>query len=258
MSQARGLAVAIGVVATILLVWIVNPWVAVPDSLSGFVTGAFWILSIALVVVLYLDARRDPESGTVEIEGPAFTRFLFSNSRAGIVWLPIRLFLGFTWLEAGWHKATSPGWLDGGAALKGYWTAAIALTNQGKGPITYDWYRDFLTFLLNGGHYSWFAPLITFGEILVGIGLILGALTGLAAFFGGFMNMSYLLAGTASTNPVMFALAVGLMMGWRVAGYYGVDRVLLPALGTPWAPGSLPAKGSASGELQPSGEGASR
>jgi len=100
MSQARGLAVAIGVVATILLVWIVNPWVAVPDSLSGFVTGAFWILSIALVVVLYLDARRDPESGTVEIEGPAFTRFLFSNSRAGIVWLPIRLFLGFTWLEA--------------------------------------------------------------------------------------------------------------------------------------------------------------
>jgi thiosulfate dehydrogenase [quinone] large subunit len=255
MSQTRTLAAAIGAVATILLVWMVNPWVTVPDGLSSVVTWAFWILSIALFVILYIDARRDPESGTVETEGPAFARFLFSNSRAGLVWLPVRLFLGFTWLEAGLHKATGTGWLDGGAALKGYWTAAIAVSNTGKGPITYDWYRDFLTYLLNGGHYTWFAPLITFGEMLVGIGLILGALTGIAAFFGAFMNMSYLLAGSASTNPVLFALAVGLIMAWKVAGYYGLDRVLLPVLGTPWASGSLPGKSSAPG-MQPSGEGA--
>ena len=237
MSQSRSLAAAIGAVATILLVWMVNPWVSVPDSLSPIVTLAFWVLSIALVVVLYVDARKDPESGTAEIEGPAFTRFLFSNSRAGLVWLPIRLFLGFSWVEAGWHKATGGGWLDGGAALKGYWTSAIAL-NQGKGPITYDWYRQFITALLNGGHYTWFAPLITFGEILVGLGLIFGVLTGFAAFFGAFMNLSYLLAGSASTNPVLFFLEVGIILAWKVAGYYGLDRVLLPRLGTPWAPGS--------------------
>jgi thiosulfate dehydrogenase [quinone] large subunit len=255
MSQSRSAAAAIGAVATILLVWMVNPWITVPSGVSGIVTWAFWLLSIVLVVVLYLDARRDPQSGAVESEGPAFARFLFSNSRAGIVWLPIRLFLGFTWLEAGWHKAAGTGWLDGGAALKGYWTAAIAVTDQGKGPITYDWYRDFLSFLLNGGHYSWFAPLITFGEILVGIGLIVGALTGFAAFFGAFMNMSYLLAGTASTNPIMFGLAMGVILAWKVAGYYGVDRVLLPMLGTPWSPGSLP-KPAASPGLRASGEGA--
>jgi thiosulfate dehydrogenase [quinone] large subunit len=255
MSQTRSLAAVVGAVATILLAWMVNPWVAVPDGLSGIVTWGFWILSIVLVVVLYLDARRDPTSGTVETEGPAFARFLFSNSRAGLVWLPIRLFLGFSWLEAGIHKATGTGWLDGGAALKGYWTAAIAVSDQGKGAITYDWYRGFLTFLLNGGHYAWFAPLVTYGEILVGIGLIVGALTGVAAFFGAFMNMSYLLAGSASTNPVLFALAVGVMMAWKVAGYYGVDRVLLPILGTPWAPGSLPGKPAAP-ELRSSGTGA--
>ena len=241
MSQSRSIAIAIGVAATILLVWMVNPWVSVPANLSDVVTVAFWILAIALVAVLYLDAQRGAESGTVEIEGPPFTRFLFSNSRAGLMWLPIRLFLGFNWLEAGVHKATSPGWLDGGAALKGYWTAAIAVSDTGKGPITYDWYREFINFLLNGGHYTWFAPLVTFGEILVGIGLIFGLLTGFAAFFGAFMNMSYLLAGTASTNPVMFALGVGVMMAWKVAGYYGVDRWLLPRLGTPWAAGSEPA-----------------
>ncbi len=245
MSQTRSLAAGIGAVATILIAWLVNPWVSVPDSLSGIVTWAFWILAVALFVVLYVDARRDPKSGTVETEGPGFARFLFSNSRAGLVWLPIRLFLGFNWLEAGLHKLTGPGWVDGGSALKGYWTAAIAVSDTGKGAITYDWYRGFLNFLLTGGHYTWFAPLVTFGEILVGIGLIVGALTGFAAFFGAFMNMSYLLAGSASTNPVMFALAVGVMMAWKVAGYYGVDRWLLPKLGTPWAPGSQPAASDA-------------
>jgi thiosulfate dehydrogenase (quinone) large subunit len=234
MSDQRSLATGIGAVATLLLVWMVNPWVAVPDALSLIVTIAFWVLAIALVVVLYLAARRDPESDRVEIEGPAFTRFLFGNSRAGLFWLPIRLFLGFTWLEAGWHKFTGTGWMDGGAALKGFWTAAVAVPDQGHAAITYDWYRTFLQTLLDNNAYTWFAPLITFGEMAVGIALLTGILTGFAAFFGSFMNLSFMLAGSASTNPVMFTLAIGVMLAWRVAGYYGVDRWLLPLLGTPW------------------------
>jgi thiosulfate dehydrogenase [quinone] large subunit len=234
MSQARSAAAVIGLVATILLVWMVNPWVAVPDSLSLIVQWAFWILAIALVVVLYVDSRRDPGSDEVEIEGPAFARFLFGNSRAGLVWLPIRLFLGFTWLEAGWHKFSGTGWVDGGAALQGYWQSATTVSDAGKGAITYDWYREFLTLMLSNGAYVWFAKLIVFGEIAVGLGLIFGVLTGFAAFFGAFMNMAYLLAGSASTNPVMFSLAIGVIMAWKVAGYYGVDRWLLPVLGTPW------------------------
>jgi len=51
--------------------------------------------------------------------------------------------------------------------------------------------------------------------------------------------MSFLLAGSASTNPVLFSLAIGLILAWKVAGYYGVDRYLLPMLGTPWRPGIL-------------------
>jgi thiosulfate dehydrogenase [quinone] large subunit len=27
-----------------------------------------------------------------------------------------------------------------------------------------------------------------------------------------------------------------VILAWKVAGYYGVDRVLLPMLGTPWRP----------------------
>src|SRR4029450_1405208 len=92
----------------------------------------------------------------------------------------------------------------------------------------------FINVLLQGHHETWFAWLITFGELAVGVGLLLGALTGVAAFFGALMNMSFLLAGSASTNPVLFTMAIGLILAWRVAGYYGLDRYLLPLLGTPW------------------------
>ena len=142
--------------------------------------------------------------------------------------------------------------MDGGEALKGFWTNAVAIPEQGHAAITYDWYRTFLQTLLDNEAYTWFAPLIVFGEMAVGIGLLLGILTGFAAFFGSFLNMSFMLAGSASTNPIMFTLAVGVMIAWRVAGYYGVDRWLLPMLGTPWrkkpaAEGSSTSPQSASG-----------
>ena len=41
------------------------------------------------------------------------------------------------------------------------------------------------------------------GELLIGIALIVGALTGIAAFFGGFMNWNFMMAGSASANPLL-------------------------------------------------------
>ncbi|MFN8512703.1 MAG: hypothetical protein U0841_08965 [Chloroflexia bacterium] len=58
------------------------------------------------------------------------------------------------------------------------------------------------------------------------------------------MNMSFMLAGSASTNPVLFFLAVALILGWQVAGYYGADRFILPIIGAPWQPGKLFHRGS--------------
>jgi thiosulfate dehydrogenase [quinone] large subunit len=240
MSTSRTLAVPLGVIAAVLLFLLVNPWVS-PEAggtVNQLITAGFWISFLALLVVLF-QMRKDPGGETIEIEGPAFTRFLFGNTRAGLFWLPIRLFVGFTWLEAGYHKFSGTGWMDGGAALKGFWTAAVAVPEKGSPAITYDWYRSFIQTLLDNQAYTWFAPLIAFGEMAVGLGLLLGVLTGIAAFFGALMNMSFLLAGSASSNPVMFTLAIGLMLAWKVAGYYGLDRYILPLLGTPWHPGTL-------------------
>ncbi len=233
MPALRRFAIPLGVAAAVLLFLLVNPWLVLDGTIRQVVTITFWILSVVLLVALFED-RHDPDSAEIEVEGPAFVRFLFNNTRAGLFWLPIRLFVGFAWLDAGWHKFTDPGWMQGGAALRTFWERAAALPEEGRPPITYEWYREFIQGLLNGGHEGWFALLVTFGELAIGVGLILGALTGIAAFFGALMNMSFLLAGSASTNPVMFTLAVGLMLAWRVAGYYGLDRYLLPALGTPW------------------------
>ncbi len=247
MASKRNIAAILGGIAAVTLFLLVNPWIVMEanSTATDIVTVAFWVSFLALLVVLF-EMRKEPGGETIEIEGPAFTRFLFGNSRAGLFWLPVRLFVGFTWLEAGYHKFSGKGWMDGGTALQGYWQHAVAVPAQGQGSpaITYDWYRTFLQTLLDNNAYTWFAPLITFGEMAVGIGLLLGVLTGFAAFFGALMNMSFLLAGSASVNPVLFTLAVGLILGWKVAGYYGVDRYLLPMLGTPWRPGPVPANGT--------------
>lgn len=241
MMNFRKWATPLALLAAALVLWMEVPITEVrPETLGGeslrsIVTVLFWILAVVVVALFFTD-RNQPEADVVEVEGPAFTRFLFSNTRAGLFWLPIRLFLGFSWIEASLHKITDggKGWLDGGAALKGYWTGAVAIPEQGRPPISFEWYRDFINLLLNNDAYTWFAPLIAFGELAVGVGLVVGALTGVAAFFGALMNMSFLLAGSASTNPVLFTFAIGLILAWRVAGYYGVDRYLLPMLGTPW------------------------
>ena len=100
--------------------------------------------------------------------------------------------------------------------------------------VTFDWYRGFLQFLIDINAAPWFTHVIVFGEIAVGIGLILGAFVGLAAVGGLLMNMAFLLAGTTSTNPVMAILAILLILAWKNAGYIGLDYFLLPMLKTPW------------------------
>jgi thiosulfate dehydrogenase (quinone) large subunit len=234
-GDVRRSVVPLALVAAAVLFYLVNPWFA-PEPGSGLNTIAtvvFWVLAIAVVVLMFLDSR-DPESAEVEVESPRFARYLFGNTRAGLFWLPIRMFVGFEWLDAGWHKLSGTGWTDGGASLLGYWQNAVQVPTEGRPPITFEWYRTFIQFLIDNNAQGWFAWLVTLGELAVGLGLLLGVLTGVAAFFGAMMNMSFLLAGSASSNPIMFAFAVGLILAWKVAGYYGVDRWLLPALGVPW------------------------
>lgn len=168
------------------------------------------------------------------VQDPPFARRLLSNTWAALLWLPVRIWLGLQWIESGLGKLDNPAWSRTGEALQGFWQRAIAVPETGRPPIAFDSYRSFIETLLNAQAYTWFAKLVVAGELLVGIALLLGAFTGIAAFFGAFMNWNFMMAGSASTNPVLFLAAIGLILAWKVAGYLGADYFLLRWLGTPW------------------------
>ncbi len=168
-------------------------------------------------------------SRNVPSEQTSLVQRLFTDRRAALLWLPIRVWLGLQWLEAGSHKITEAAWMDGGVALKGFWTNAVSIPEGGRPPIAFDWYRSFLQTLLDAEAYTWFAKLIAVGEVMIGIALIVGALVGVAAFFGAFMNWNFMMAGSASTNPLLFVIAIALLLAWRVSGYIGLDYVLFNA-----------------------------
>jgi thiosulfate dehydrogenase [quinone] large subunit len=174
------------------------------------------------------------------IQDPPLAQKLFSSSVSAWLWLLLRIWLGYQWIEAALHKINNPAWVGTGEALKGFWTSAVQVPTEGRPPIAFDWYRVFLQALLDMQAYTWFAKLVAYGELLVGIALIVGAFTGIAAFLGAFMNFNFMLAGSASTNPVLFVIAIGLILAWKVSGRIGLDSVLLPLLGTPWNRGISP------------------
>jgi thiosulfate dehydrogenase (quinone) large subunit len=168
------------------------------------------------------------------VQDPPFVQKLLNSPLAGLLWLPFRIWLGWQWLEAGLGKLANPKWVQTGEALKGFWTGAVAIPETGRPAIAFDWYRTFLQSLLDMQAYTWFSKLVVAGELLIGVALILGAFTGVVAFMGGFMNWNFMMAGSASVNPVFFVISVGLILAWKVSGYAGADYFLLPWLGTPW------------------------
>jgi thiosulfate dehydrogenase (quinone) large subunit len=178
-------------------------------------------------------------TGASQVPEPNITRFLFADTRMAPVWLLLRVYLGYLWLMAGVDKVREGGWIGAGAggAVQGFAQGALQQTG-GEHPQVTQWYAGFLESVVMPNA-ALFSYLVVFGEIAVGLGLILGLFTGIAAFFGAFMNASFIFAGTAGANPLMFILAIAIMMAWRVAGYWGLDRWVLPAVGVPGKAGTV-------------------
>ena len=171
------------------------------------------------------------------VQESPLSAWLFSNTKSSWIWLIVRLYVGYVWLMAGWEKVVSDMWTGSGTGsiiLK--FTAGALKKTAGEHPDVPGWYAWFLqTFVIP--YPQFWSYLVAYGELLVGIALILGAFTSIAAFFGVFMNFNYLFSGTVSTNPQLVILGVLLILAWRVAGHLGLDYYLIPRFGTPWSPG---------------------
>lgn len=150
-----------------------------------------------------------------------FMEFIRNNKIAAGILTLLRVYLGWSWMTAGWGKVTgepfnAAGYLNG-------------VVNNEMVAQQYPTYHAFIeSFALpNAGVFS---LMVAWGELLVGIGLLLGVLTTAAAFFGIMMNFAFMFAGTISSNPWMILLTIFILAAGYNAGRYGGDRWVLPYL----------------------------
>lgn len=74
---------------------------------------------------------------------------------------------------------------------------------------------------------------------LAAIALILGALTGPAAFVGGCLSVGAWAADSQGAIAFRLAAIIWLVLAWKTAGWIGLDRWLLPLTGLAWRGGTL-------------------
>ncbi|WP_408107353.1 DoxX family protein [Brevibacillus sp. B_LB10_24] len=151
--------------------------------------------------------------------------WLRENVYASVLLLLARLYIGWNWLQAGWHKITQ----EGGFHADNFLQKAVENPVKSSDELVYPIYHAFLQhFALPNAEL--FNLLVSWGEVLVGLGLILGCLTTAAGFFGMMMNFAFMFAGTVSTNPWMILFTLFIVFSGRNAGAIGIDRYLLPLM----------------------------
>jgi thiosulfate dehydrogenase [quinone] large subunit len=147
------------------------------------------------------------------------------NTVSAVIVTIIRLYLGYSFLTAGFGKLTG-----GGFDASGFIAGSIKNPVMGPdGGMAFGGYVKFLeSFALpNVGVFNVIVP---WGEFLIGLGLILGCLTTAAAFFGMVMNFSFLMAGTVSHNPTDILMGFFIITAGYNAGKFGLDRYVMPYL----------------------------
>lgn len=200
------------------------------------------------------------------IEQPPISRWLFGSSAAAWIWLAARVWLGWEWLRSGYGKVfggnitwrfwnwgdpeyrltgdENIGWIRSsgdtgvGDAVAQFADRAIQSAEGRQPDVAYSWYVSFLEWIRDTSH-PVLGPLVAIGEVVVGVMLILGLLTGIVAFLGAVLNFSFVFAGSAGVNPAMILVSVLLILAWRNAGWWGLDRWVLPKVGTPWHRGEF-------------------
>lgn len=212
---------------------------SVAEDYWGWALLILFVVSVVLAFARY--ARSRPaligQPSDEPFPEPSVSRFFLGSTGSSPMWFVVRMDVGAQWVLAGWEKITSPAWGTSGKALAGFAAGALK-QSTGSNPAVQGWYAWFLEHVVLHAT-GLFSFCVTYGEFLVGVGILLGIVTGIAAGFGVLMNLNYVLAGTVSINPIIGTFGLFLVLSWRVCGWFGGDRWLLPALGLPWKPGGL-------------------
>lgn len=143
-----------------------------------------------------------------------------NNVVAAFLLAVVRIYVGYTFMMAGWGKLTSGGNFDATGFLKG----GIE-KSTGEHPAVQGWYAGFLENIALP-NVSAINVLIPWGEFLVGVALILGILTTFSTLMALIMNINFLLAGAISINPNLMVMEFLILTGGVNSGKVGLDYFL--------------------------------
>jgi thiosulfate dehydrogenase (quinone) large subunit len=155
-----------------------------------------------------------------ERTAPGVFAWLRESKVAAIAWLAVRVWVGCMWVEAGWSKvfgAENPYFLhNNGAGVAGF---------AGHGAAAYSWWASIMhSFVVpNAG---WIAVLVAFGELAIGLGLVVGFLTRTAAVCSLLLLFTYIMSGTASVCAFYALCALIVLATWRTSTWIGVDGII--------------------------------
>lgn len=135
--------------------------------------------------------------------------------------LPLRLFLGVTFVYAGVQKLTDPQFFDPKA--RGY------IGKQIIGFATSSPLHDFLI-RVAVPHAHFFGYLVAYGEIAIGIGTLLGLLFRPAAFFGLLISLTFYLSATFRVFPYFYGADIVFVFCWITLLIAGPTNTGLPSL----------------------------
>src|SRR5579875_274018 len=139
------------------------------------------------------------------------------------VLLPLRLFLGVSFVYVGIEKLTDPQYLN--HAAPGYIGKQILGFAFGS-PI-----HNFLVYVVVP-HASFFGALVAFGELAIGLGTLLGLLLRPAAFFGLLLSLMFFLSASWRVYPYFYGADIVFVFCWITMLIAGPEMCWLPALDT--------------------------
>src|SRR2546430_5850272 len=135
--------------------------------------------------------------------------------------LPLRLFLGITFMYAGLQKLTDPQFFN--PTAHGYIGKQIAAFATGS-PL-----HNFLV-QVAVPHATFFGILVSYGELAIGIGTILGLLLRPAAFFGMLISLMFFLSATWHVYPYFYGSDIVFVFSWLILLLAGPQNTGLPSL----------------------------
>lgn len=139
------------------------------------------------------------------------------------VLLPLRLFMGVTFLYAGIQKLTDPQYFL--ATAPGYIGKQLAAFAAGS-PI-----RGFLIHVAVPNA-RFFGALVAYGELAIGFAILAGLLFRPAAVMGMLLNVIFFLSATWRVRPYFYGADIVFIFAWLPLILAGPERGWLPALDT--------------------------